>query len=204
MKKFIYLFLAFGLMLFLTACQDTEITPELQDAFTEVDAVAAASPEPAENHDTGDNDTSHNEEHPVNPQDPEPTEFIFLLNSVPIHMDQDMEELLPQLGEPLGIFEAPSCAFDGIDRIFGFPGVDILTYPIGDRDLIHTINFRDDSVTTTKGIYLGSSWADVLEAYGSDYSQDVNMFQFTRGQTTLSFFLDGDMVIGIIYALIMD
>jgi len=202
MKKLIVLCLAFALAIMLTACQEAETAPELQEAFTEVEAIANASPEPTETHEQEDN--TNNEEQSGNAQEPEPMEFIFLFRGASIHMDQAMDELLPRLGEPTGIFEAPSCAFDGIDRIFGFPGVDILTYPVGDRDLIHTINFRDDSITTTEGIYLGSSWADVLEAYGSDYSQDVNMFQFTRGRTTLSFFLDGDMVVGIIYALIMN
>ncbi|MCL2404071.1 MAG: hypothetical protein FWC92_00855 [Defluviitaleaceae bacterium] len=129
--------------------------------------------------------------------------FTLIYNSVTIQMDQDMAYLLTLLGEPLGIFEAPSCAFDGIDRIFGFPGIQIHTYPDGDLDRVHTISFLDDSITTSEGITLGNSLDDVLAAYGSNYEQDTNMFTFTIDRTTLSFFIEDDMVTGIIYGLIM-
>jgi len=129
--------------------------------------------------------------------------FALMYRGVPIQMNQDMDYLLPQLGEPSGVFEAPSCAFDGIDRIFGFPGVQIHTYPDGDLDRVHTVNFMSDSITTNNGIRLGSSWADVVAAYGNDYEQDITMFTYTLGQTTLSFFVEGDTVTGIIFGLIM-
>ena len=63
-----------------------------------------------------------------------------------IHMDQNMAEVKEALGEPLGEFEAPSCAFDGVDRIFRYPGIQIHTYPDGEADFVHTISLRDDSI----------------------------------------------------------
>jgi len=130
--------------------------------------------------------------------------FALLYRGTLIEMDQGMDYLLAELGEPLGVFEAPSCAFDGIDRIFGFPGIQIHTYPDGELDRVHTISFLDDSLSTVNGIFLGSSWDDVVAAYGSGYVQDITMFTYTIGRTTLSFFVEGDMVTGIIYGLIMD
>jgi len=132
------------------------------------------------------------------------TSFTLVYNGVTIEMDQDMGYLLPLLGEPLGVFEAPSCAFDGIDRIFGFTGIQIHTYPDGSLDRVHTISFLNDSITTREGITLGNNLGDVVAAYGNDYKQDINMFTFTIGRTTLSFFIENDMVTGIIYGLIMD
>jgi len=201
MKKLIILTMAFLFILTLAACNsEAETTPDPQDISAEV--VDAIVTQPDETPEPEAEDTHNEDDPPI--YDPQPTEFVFLFGGVPIHMDQDIEELLTQLGEPLGVFEAPSCAFDGIDRIFGFPGMQIHTYPLEDSDLVHTISIRDDSVTTMGGIYLGSSWDDVIMAYGSDYEQDITMFTFTRGQTTLSFFLEDDMVIGITYGLIMD
>jgi len=129
--------------------------------------------------------------------------FYFVFHGVAIHMDQDMAYLLPQLREPLGVFEAPSCAFDGIDRIFGFPGMQVHTYPDDDLDRVHTISILDDSVSTPSGIFLGSGWNEVVAAYGDDYEQEIGMFTFTQGQTTLSFFVENDIVIGITFGLIM-
>ena len=119
-------------------------------------------------------------------------------------MDQNIQEVLNAFGEPLGVFEAPSCAFDGIDRIFSFPGLQIHTYPLDDDDFIHTVSIRDDSIMTENGIYLGNSWAAVLAAYGSDYSQEFGMFTFIKGDTKLQFLVEDDMVVAITYGLIMN
>ena len=120
-----------------------------------------------------------------------------------IQMDQNMEEVLGALSEPLGIFEAPSCAFEGIDRIYRFPGMQIHTYPLGEEDFVHTISIRDDSIFIHGDIYMGNSWEDVTAVYGDGYEQDVDMFTYTRGSTTLSFLVEEGNVTAITFGLIM-
>jgi len=133
-----------------------------------------------------------------------PQSFTLPLPTHTITLDQNIQEVITALGTPLGIFEAPSCAFDGIDRIFSFPGLQIHTYPHNDTDLIHTISIRDDSILTQNGIYLGNTWAQVLAQYGNDYQHEFGMFTFTKGATTLQFFVENDMVTAITYGLIMN
>jgi len=203
MKKYLMLILALGLILMLVACGESEPYDDYNDVVDVLAQLPEVTPEPADDDDTTNYNQEDNEGETYEPE-PEMTEFTFLFGSVLIYMDQNMDDLLPQLGEPLGVFEQPSCAFDGIDRVFAFPGIEIHTYPDGDQDFVHTINVRDDSVTTINGIYLGSSWADVLAAYGDVYTQDARMFTFTLGETSLSFFVEDDMVIGINYNLIFD
>jgi len=127
--------------------------------------------------------------------------FSFSMNGAVIHMDMEISQVTAMLGEPNAVFEQPSCAFDGIDRVFSFPGVQFHTYPVGDLDFLHTINIRDDSVATENGIFLGSSLSDVISAYGNNYAHEFGMFTFTRGLTRLSFFIENDMVVGILYEL---
>ncbi|MCL2287143.1 MAG: hypothetical protein FWC32_12375 [Firmicutes bacterium] len=131
-------------------------------------------------------------------------EFDFFFRETVISLNQNMAEVLDVLGEPIGIRQTPSCAFEGYDRIFGFGAINIHTYPIGDDDFIQVINFRDDSVTTRNGIRLGDSWNKVVDTYGSDYEQDFNIRTFTRGRTMLSFFVENDIVVEITYSLIMN
>jgi hypothetical protein len=140
----------------------------------------------------------------ANPDPPDDLAFAFNMGSHVIEMDQSITDVIQMLGEPLGVFEAPSCAFDGIDRVFSYPGVQIHTYPGDDDDYVHTISLRDDSVKTMEGIYLGSSLSSVIEVYGNDFVLDSGMYTFTRGQTTLAFYVEDDMVIGITYGLIME
>lgn len=130
--------------------------------------------------------------------------FALTVNNFTIYMDQNIQEVLDAFGEPLGVFELPSCAFDGIDRIFSFPGLQIHTYPLDDSDFVHTVSIRDDSILTQNGIYLGNSWEDVLAAYGSDYDHEFGMFTFTKGVTKLQFLVEDDMVVAITYGLIMN
>lgn len=129
--------------------------------------------------------------------------FALTVGTFTIRMDQNIQEVLDTMGEPLGVFEAPSCAFDGIDRIFSFPGLQIHTYPLDESDFIHTISIRDDSIMTQNGIYLGNSLDNVLAAYGDNYQQEFGMFTFTKGVTTLQFLIEYDMVVAITYGLIL-
>jgi len=130
--------------------------------------------------------------------------FTYTTGDFVIEMDQNISEVIVALGEPVGFFEAPSCAFDGIDRIYAYPGLQIHTYPKGEEDHVHTVSLRDDSVQTEGGIYLGSSLNMVVLAYGDDYELDTGMYQYTRGKTTLAFYIEDNMVIGITYGLIIE
>jgi len=200
MKKLI-LALIIGLVFMLAACNASDNDNQGNDTQAAAgNAHDTQGQEPATNETTQPNEDDPS---PAYSNSPDLEGFAFAIQGVTIYMDQDIDIVLEQLGEPLGVFEAPSCAFDGIDRIFSFPGVQIHTYPEGELDFVHTISIRDDSVTTMGGIYLGSSWEDVLAAYGNDYEQEFGMVTFTRGQTTLSFFIEDDMVTGITYELIM-
>ena len=132
-------------------------------------------------------------------------DFAFKMGDVLIEMNQNITDVIDKLGEPLGVFEAPSCAFDGIDRIYSYPGVQLYTYPVGDEDFIHTIGFFDDSIKTTEGgIRLGSTLQAVLDAYGDDYEYDTGMYTFARGRTRLEFLIEDDTVIGLSYGFIIE
>jgi len=214
MKKIIICAVILMLSVFLVACGDSsdtnpqdENTPVADTSSQANEDVADDAIDEAEDNDGQAEDTNSDNDNDTNESDTlaaAPTGFAFEYRGTLIEMDRDMEELLPQLGEPLGIFEAPSCAFDGIDRIFGYRGIQIHTYPDGDIDRIHTVSFMDDSVTTMSGIRLGDSIADALGAYGNNYTQDTGMFIFTIDRTTLSFFVEDDEISSIIFGLIMD
>jgi len=142
----------------------------------------------------------------VNEIQPEATVDVFYFNFMghTLHLNQNMEDVFVLLGEPDGMRQTPSCAFDGYDKIFGYGAINIHTYPQGDEDFVQVISIRDDSVTTVNGIRLGDSLEDVITAYGSDFTQDFNIYIFEKNDTTLSFFIEGDMVVEITYTLILE
>ena len=135
---------------------------------------------------------------------PDDSGFTFMYRGTTIHLNQNMTEILAAIGEPLNVHETPSCAFVGFDRIFMFPGVQFHTYPVGDDDFLQVISIWDDSVATRGGIHLGAMWESVLAEYGTDYSQEFQIYTFTRGNTELSFFVENGVVLEISYTLIME
>ena len=157
---------------------------------------------PGEN---GDPDVDETEPPPAN--DPVvPDAFFFKMGDVIINMDENIDYVIEKVGEPLGRFEQESCAFEGNDIIFSYPGIQIYTYPAGENNFIHTIGFFDDSVRTAEGgIRMGSNIQAVIDVYGNDFSYETGVYKYSRGLTVLEFLVDDDdMVIGITYRLLLD
>lgn len=130
--------------------------------------------------------------------------FAFEANGVTIPMNVDVAPIIEALGEPVQYFEAASCAFQGLDKIYTYSGFEINTYPKDGKDFISSVYFLDDSVATDKGIYLGSTLEEVTAAYGEDFTQESGEYTYTLGQTSLSFILEEDAVASITYSAIVD
>jgi len=131
--------------------------------------------------------------------------FFFKIGDTVVELNENITYVINGAGEPIGELELPSCAFDGMDRVFRYPGADLYTYPAGDNDFVYNIAFFDDSVRTAEGgIRLGSNLQAVFDAYGDDFELDSGMYTFTRGLTVLEFLVDGDTVIGITYRFLVE
>lgn len=130
--------------------------------------------------------------------------FSFTFNGVNIPMNVDAAPIIKALGDPATYFEAASCAFQGLDKIYTYSGFEINTYPNGDKDYVSTVYFLDDSVTTDKGICLGSTLEDVKAAYGEDCTEVSGEYTYTLGQSKLSFIIKDDSVTSITYKAVVD
>lgn len=127
--------------------------------------------------------------------------YVFLVSSASdyaVSVDDDMAGVLNALGEPNQYFEAASCAFDGLDKVYTYSGFTITTRPDGDKDFVQSILLTDDSVTTPEGIYIGCSADEVTAAYGEGEKTETLLI-CTRGHTILYFVLENEKVISIEY-----
>jgi len=202
MKK-IFVFILLILALFaLTACGNGQPEP---DSEPENPETGQTGNEPAANAPSTEDTTPADPNLPPTDEDepPEIPDFALKFGDFLIEMDQNMNSVLSALGEPRGTFVAPSCAFEGKeDQIYQYPGIEIFTYPKDNEYFVHTISFSDDSIRTTEGnIYLGSSLQALLDAYGDDYEYENGMYKYTRNLTNLEFFIEEDIVMGIVYSL---
>lgn len=142
-----------------------------------------------------DNDTDKKQDDSVK----EPSGFSFEYNNVDIYMNTDVVPVIDALGEELNYFEAESCAFKGLDKFYTYPGFEITTYPLDNKDYISAVNLMDDTVSTPEGIYLGSTVEDMIAAYGSDYIESSGSYTYTKDDSKLQFITMNDEIIAITY-----
>lgn len=124
--------------------------------------------------------------------------YVFVTGGVTVEMDGDMAPVLAALGEPASYFEAASCAFEGLDKIYTYNGFEIDTYPAQDTDLVSAVILKDDSVTTAEGICIGDSLEKLLAAYGEG-NRENGMLVYEKDGMKLCFILQDDSVISIEY-----
>ncbi|MGN0435742.1 MAG: hypothetical protein ACI4D8_03830 [Wujia sp.] len=125
--------------------------------------------------------------------------YLFTVDGVTIGMDMEAVNLKELLGEPKNYFEAQSCAFNGLDKMYTYDHFEIDTYFDDKTDRVRTIVFLDDMVKTPEGVYIGMTKADMENAYGTDYTVDGSSCIYTKDGMTLVFILNGDTISSIQY-----
>lgn len=126
--------------------------------------------------------------------------YIFSYNGVDMKVNQDISEVLIALGEPLNYYEATSCAFEGLDKIYTYASFQIDTFPKGDKDIIACIYFRDDVIKTKEGVSLYMSKSDMINTYGEAAEVSGTAYIYRKGDGFLRFILnDADEIISIEY-----
>lgn len=185
MRKFIGILLA-AAMILMTGCGDSEnvISGDVKDA-------SGGSPQGSGN--TAGTQTESGAQGAVKG-------YVFLYNGVTVSVDGDMAAVLEGLGEPATPpFEAPSCAFEGLEKTYTYGSFVIETYPQGEKDYVSTITLKDDAVSTAENIYIGSSLADVTNAYGTDYTEQGSMLVYHKDGMKLCILMENDAVTSIQY-----
>lgn len=125
--------------------------------------------------------------------------YVFRYGETVVSVDADMAPVLEKLGEPAKYFEAASCAFEGLDKVYTYGSFEIQTYPQGDKDYVSVIILKDDAVSTAEGIYIGCSRENVTNAYGTDCKEEGSMLTFNKDGMKLCFLLENDTVTSIQY-----
>jgi len=125
--------------------------------------------------------------------------YVFEYKGVKIAVEAPSTAILEALGEPMNYFEAPSCAFEGMDKIYTYSGFEFQTYTEGDKDYIASIRFLDDTVATPEGIGLNAGLEDVIAAYGDDYKQSFSQYTYTKGKCNLRFIIENNEVVSVEY-----
>ena len=180
-KKFLIL-LCFAVLVSLAACGDNSAGDASNSGNNPTGSVESSTPAPE--------------------QTAEVSGFGFSFaagNGAVVIVNENMADALAALGEPQSYFEAESCAIEGLDKFYTYPGFVITTRPDGDQDFINSIRLTDDSVTTREGAYIGYTADQVKATYGETEDDLESVLNYTNAYTMLSFILENGIVISIEY-----
>ncbi len=125
--------------------------------------------------------------------------WTFQAGDVTLTPDMDMSAIADQLGEPKSYFEAASCAFEGLDKIYTYTSFEIETYPQDTADCIKSIVLKDDTVSTVEGVSIGDSEDKVRETYGEPAEESTGKLVYQKEKTNLVFVISSGVVASIEY-----
>ena len=130
--------------------------------------------------------------------------YVFLYEGVEYVVNAEIEGVTETLGEPVSYYEAASCAFEGLDKIYTYSSYVLYTYPDNGVDRLASIYFQDDLVETKEGITLFMSKDDMLAAYGEPTSVNDNVYVYEKGNGNITFILKDGEIISIEYQTKVD
>lgn len=206
MKKTMLVTMAMMATMLLAACSNpaadaADTVTDMNDTVADAETILGDFKETMDNVDvTGENALAGDSAGSVQTNNTSLDDYKFVYQGVTITPDMNTNEFLEQLGEPLHYYEVKSCAFEGMDKIYTYTSFEISTYPNGENDLVSYIYFKDDTVTTEEGAYIGMSKADVLELYGDGYVESAGAYVYSKGGMELRFVFEGESLISIEYA----
>ncbi|MBQ7955641.1 MAG: hypothetical protein IJ282_07805 [Lachnospiraceae bacterium] len=126
--------------------------------------------------------------------------YVFVYQGVSISADALAAPIVETLGEPVSYFEAASCAFEGLDKMYTYNSVEIDTYPDAEgADRVSSIILKDDMVETPEGVSLFETKADMIAAYGENYKEENGLLVYEKDGMKLCFILENDEIVSIEY-----
>lgn len=122
--------------------------------------------------------------------------YAFMNDGTTLCVNMEFEK--EKLGEPAQYYEAKSCAFEGLDKIYTYPHFEINTYPVQEKDYISSIVLLDDLCTTKEGAYIGMGFSSLKEIYGEPMEQN-GFFCYEKDGMLLKFVIEEDQIRSISY-----
>jgi len=131
--------------------------------------------------------------------------FYMTYNNVKIELGADADKVIDALGEPQKKTENGNCGGLGTQYKYSYPSIDIYVLESTDGNaVIDQITFRDDLVSTSEGVSIGSTLAEAKKALGEPTSSTSSALLYTKGQYNLKLGIDGDLITEINYLTVSE
>lgn len=97
----------------------------------------------------------------------------------------------------------PSCAIDGNDNIYKYDNIEITTNDYGDKEVVYSVYFINDTAVTNEGIKIGDSKEEVKKAY-PNVDDSVATYTYDKDGVRAMFTIENDVVKAIEYIYIFE
>ena len=121
------------------------------------------------------------------------------INGVTVTLDAKAEPILSSFGNALNYSESPSCAFEGMDKIYAYNGFRVETYTLKGVDYIRKVELIDDTYATPEGSRIGDSAESVIEKHGDATLQNDTQIVYEAQNGKLQFLIRDGKVTNIQY-----
>lgn len=98
--------------------------------------------------------------------------------------------------------EIPSCAFDGVDKVYNYDAFEIITSDIKGKETIYSVELLNDSISTKQGLKIADDENQVTTSYGGNYEKNGNEYIYSDGSVKVSIIVENDTVTRITYTMI--
>ena len=131
-----------------------------------------------------------------------PSGYFLTINNYQLAVDQPIENVTSAMGQEESYFEAPACAFDGVEKTYTYNNgaVEVRTYTNSEgKDFVNFVVLKNDLVSTDEGLSVGDKVDKVKECYGEDYKDNNGSFEYAKGNMKLLIVIEEDTVVSIQY-----
>lgn len=123
--------------------------------------------------------------------------YTWEVDDVLLYIDATEDVTVDLLSEEPDYFESASCAYDGMDKIYTYDNYVVTFYEGDGYDGIQLITLTSDLVSTSEGVCIGSSYDDVIAAYGDAGTDSETLLSYEDDGTEIRFVLSEGSVISI-------
>ena len=118
------------------------------------------------------------------PEEPPAVPELYF-ESKGVRMEPWMEAapVLAALGDPIGSFEADSCAYIGKDLFYWYPGFELTVNEVDGQNVVTAIAVVDDTVVTPQGLRIYDEEEKLLSILGGTEENGIYLYQ--SGHTRL-------------------
>ena len=189
-RKRYYALCAAFLLIALLGCGGQNAQPVSKEGVVYLDpnaapkATAAASAEPIQEPAKAEEAPSAEQAPAEEAEEPSPpAEVYFESHGIRIEPWMEAGPVLDSLGEPIGSFEADSCAYIGKDMFYYYPGFELTVNEVDGVNRITAVTVADDTITIPQGLRIYDEEEKLLSILGG--TEENGIYTYQSGRTKL-------------------